>query len=262
MTPVGPSQPADGSDTPASDAPGGGRDEAAEAEGSDHERTSEFLLRRLEARVLPWLASRLPRRVVPDHMTLVGVVASAGIAVSYLMTNQDPAWLWAASAGLVVQWFGDSLDGTLARHRGIERPRYGFYLDHVVDAFSTVAIGLGLGLSPYMLLSVGLALVIGYLLLSINVYLETHVHGEFSFGYGWLGPTEARLLLIGLNTVAATLGPLEFEVAGVGATVFDVAGMAAALGMAGLLAVRVGRNLRRLARLEPPPEPGSGGGGT
>lgn len=234
-------------------------DDAGEDPGpgdSDHRRTSEHLLRRLEARLLPWLADRLPARVVPDHMTALGVAASIGVAASYLMTNRDPAWLWAASGFLVVQWFGDSLDGTLARHRGIERPRYGFYLDHVVDAFSTVAIGLGLGLSPYMLLSVALAIVIAYLVLSINVYLETCVHDEFSFGYGWLGPTEARLLLIGLNTVAATAGPLSFELMGVGATVFDVAGAAAALGMAGLLAVRVVGNLRRLARLEPPPEPG------
>lgn len=224
----------------------------------DHQRTSEFLLRRLEDRVLPWLAGRLPGRVVPDHMTALGVLASAGVAVCYVLTNQDPAWLWGASAGLVLQWFGDSLDGTLARYRGIERPRYGFYLDHVVDAFSTVAVGLGLGLSPYMLLSVALALVIGYLVLSINVYLETYVHDEFSFGYGWVGPTEARVLLIGLNTVAVTLGPLPFEVLGVGATLFDVAGAAAALAMAALLVVRVAGNLRRLARLEPPPEPRSG----
>lgn len=251
---------------PDDDGPGEGAQDGAAGGGpasgdSDHERTSDFLLRRLEARVLPWLAARLPRRVVPDHMTLLGVFASAGIAASYLLTNLDPAWLWAASAGLAVQWFGDSLDGTLARFRGIERPRYGFYLDHVVDAFSTVAIGLGLGLSPYMLLSVALALVIAYLVLSINVYLETHVHGEFSFGYGWLGPTEARLALIGLNTLAATLGPLRFAVAGVGVTAFDVFGAAAAAAMAGLLAARVTRNLRRLARLEPPPEPGSDVGG-
>lgn len=236
------------------------REDVETAEPSDHRRTSEHLLRRVEARVLPWLADRLPARVVPDHMTLLGVIASVGVAAAYLLTNRDPAWLWAASGFLAVQWFGDSLDGTLARRRGIERPRYGYYLDHVVDAFSTVAVGLGLGLSPYMLLSVALAIVIGYLVLSINVYLETHVHEEFSFGYGWLGPTEARLLLIGLNTVAATTGPLSFRVAGIEATAFDVAGAAGALAMAVLLAARVASNLRRLARLEPPPEPGEGGG--
>lgn len=224
-------------------------------EPADHDRSSRHLLQPLEARVLPWMAARLPRWTVPDHLTLLGVVAALGVGASYVLTNLDPAWLWGASAGLAVQWFGDSLDGTLARYRGIERPRYGFYLDHLVDAFSTVAIGLGLGLSPYMLLSVGLAIVVGYLLLSINVYLETHVHEEFSFGYGRLGPTEARLALIGLNTIAVTVGPLSFAALGVGATIFDVVGAGVALGMLGLLAIRVVGNLRRLARLEPPPEP-------
>ncbi len=231
------------------DAPAESRDAA------DHERSSRHLLQPFEARALPWLADRLPRRVLPDHLTLLGVAASLGIGASYVLTNEDPAWLWAASAGLVVHWFGDSLDGTLARHRGIERPRYGFYLDHLVDAVSTVAIGLGLGFSPYMLLSVGLAIVVAYLLLSINVYLETHVHEEFSFGYGRLGPTEARVALIALNTAAVTVGPMRFEALGVGATIFDVAGAAVALGMVGLLSFRAAANLRRLSRLEPPPGP-------
>jgi archaetidylinositol phosphate synthase len=236
---------------------------SAEGPAPEHERTSRFALRGLEARVLPWLAERLPARVTPDHMTALGVLASLGVAAAYVLSNRSPAWLWAASGALVVQWLGDSLDGTLARHRRIERPRYGFYLDHLVDAFSTFAIGLGLGLSPYMLLSVGLAIVVAYHLLSINVYLETYVYGEFSFGYAWLGPTEARLVLIGLNTLALTVGPLPFGVAGAGATVFDVAGGAAALGMLCLLGARVVVNLRRLARLEPAGRrvagPGAGG---
>ena len=115
---------------------------------------------------------------MPDHLTLLGILAATWIAVAYALSNRNEAWLWAASAGLVVHWFGDSLDGTLARVRKIERPRYGFYLDHLTDAYSTTAIGIGLGLSPYMLLSVGLAIVIAYLVLSINVYLETHAFGE------------------------------------------------------------------------------------
>lgn len=229
-----------------------------EGEGR-HDRASRFVLARWETRLLRRMAGALPPGVVPDHLTLLGVLGSAGVAVSYMLTNQDPAWLWAASAALVVQWAGDSLDGTLARVRAIQRPRYGFYLDHVVDAFSTVAVGLGLGLSPYMLLSVGLAIVIAYLMLSINVYLETHVYGEFDIGYGWLGPTEARIVLVGLNTAAVAVGPLPFTLAGVEMTIFDVGGMATAAGMVGLLAVRIARNLGRLARLEPPPEPGEGG---
>lgn len=216
-----------------------------------HARTSEFLLARFEKRVLPAMAARLPAWVMPDHLTGLGMLASLGIGLCYALTNRHEAWLWAVNGLLVVQWFGDSLDGTLARFRKIERPRYGFYLDHLTDAFSTLAIGLGLGFSPYMLLAVGLAIVVAYLILSINVYLETHVFETFSFGYGMLGPTEVRVILIALNTTALLIGPLAFRVLGVGATVFDLAGTAAALGMIGLLFVRATRNLRTLAALEP-----------
>jgi phosphatidylglycerophosphate synthase len=217
-----------------------------------HERTSEFVLARFERRVLPRMAAALPAWAMPDHLTLVGLLASTGIAVAYLLSNRNELWLWAASALLIVQWFGDSLDGNLARYRRIERPRYGYYLDHFTDAYSTLAIGLGLGLSPYMLLSVGLAIVIAYLILSINVYLETHVYSRFSFSYGSLGPTEVRLILIGLNTAALLIGPLPFRVLGLGATVFDVAGLLATAAMLTLLGVRVAHNLRTLGRLEPP----------
>jgi len=217
-----------------------------------HERKSVFLLARFERWALPRIAAALPRWVVPDHLTFLGVLAATWIAVAYALSNRSEHWLWAASAGLVVHWFGDSLDGTLARVRKIERPRYGYYLDHLTDAYSTAAIGIGLGLSPYMLLSVGLAIVIAYLILSINVYLETHVLGEFQFGYGWMGPTEARVILIALNTLALFRPPLPFHVGVVGATVFDVIGALVALAMAGLLLARVVKNLRRLSALEPP----------
>jgi len=219
---------------------------------ADAERQSTFITTRFERWALPRLAASLPRWVVPDHLTGLGVLAATGVAVGYMLTTRNPHWLWLVNAAIVVHWFGDSLDGTLARVRKIERPRYGFYLDHLTDAYSTTAIGLGLGFSPYMLLAVGLAIVIGYLVLSINVYLETHVYGKFRYGYGILGPTEARLILIGLNLVALLIGPIPFHLKGIGMTVFDVLGIAAALSMAGLLARRVFRNLADLARAEPP----------
>ena len=221
-------------------------------ESGRHERTSEFVLKRFERWALPRLAARLPSWVMPDHLTVLGLLASTAIGAAYALSNRHEAWLWVVNAALVMNWFGDSLDGTLARYRRIERPRYGYYLDHLTDAYSTLAIGLGLGFSPYMLVAVGLAIVIAYLLLSINVYLETHVFEEFSFSYGNLGPTEVRVLLIVLNITALSVGPLPFDVLGVEATVFDVFGLGAASTMIVLLLVRAAGNLRALARLEPP----------
>jgi len=216
-----------------------------------HKRLAGFALARFEAWALPRLAAALPERVMPDHLTALGLLASTGIAASYMLTNRSPMWLWVASGLLVVQWYGDSLDGTLARFRKTERPRYGFYLDHLTDAYSTLAIGLGLGFSPYMLLAVGLAITIAYLLLSVNVYLETHVFGEFKLGHGVLGPTEARVLLIVLNTAIAVLGPMRFRVMGVPFTPYDVLGLLGVAAMVGLLLSRASRNLRALAALEP-----------
>jgi archaetidylinositol phosphate synthase len=210
-------------------------------------REKKFLLAGPEARVLEWIARRLPSAVKPDHLTALGVVAAIGIAAAYVLSNGDKTWLWAASALLVIHWLGDSLDGTLARVRKAERPRYGYYLDHLVDAFATAAIGIGLGLSPHMLLAVGLAIVIAYLILSINTYLETQAFGTFTLGYGRLGPTEARLMLIGLNT-ALVLGA-GIEVLGV--SLLDAAGIGIAAAMIIALIARAARNLRKLAELEP-----------
>src|SRR5919112_3372011 len=214
-----------------------------EAAAMDAPRSKEFLLARHEGRVLEWIARRLPARVMPDHMTALGVLAAFGIAGAYLLSNGDKAWLWAASALLVVHWLGDSLDGTLARVRRIERPRYGYYLDHLVDALATAVIGLGLGLSPWMLLAVGLGIVVAYLVLSINTYLETYAFGVFTLGYGRLGPTEARLMLIAVNTVLA-LGASTFGI-------LDVLGIALVAVMIAALVGRAGRNLKRLSELEP-----------
>jgi archaetidylinositol phosphate synthase len=218
---------------------------------ADAPRDKQFLLARREARVLEWIARRLPSWVMPDHLTALGVVAAVGIAAAYLLSNGDSVWLWAASGLLVVHWLGDSLDGTLARVRKIERPTYGYYLDHLVDAIATALIGLGLGLSPYMLLSVGLVIVIAYLVLSINTYLETYAFGVFTLGYGRVGPTEVRILLIGVNTLLAFGVGLGFHVGGLGLTVLDLIGLGIAGVMLTTLIGRASRNLRELAAREP-----------
>ncbi len=233
------------------DALPGSHDPTVSETPAQHTRTAGFVLARFEKWALPRLARKLPGRVLPDHLTLLGLAAATAIGAGYVLSNRDPAWLWAVNAALVAHWFGDSLDGTLARVRHIERPRYGFYVDHISDAYATFAIGLGMGLSPFMLLGTSLAIVVAYLVLSINVYLETYLFGEFRYGYGVVGPTEARILLIGLNLTALAARGLPFNLFGIGMTVFDIAGIAAAGGMAALLAARVGRNLRTLAALEP-----------
>jgi len=224
---------------------------ATPKKGVEAEREPNFLFAPLERRFLPWLANKLPRWILPDDMTALGVLAAFGVCAAYQLSNQGRGWLWVASALLVLQWVGDSLDGTLARVRKIQRPKYGYYLDHIVDAIATAAIGLGLGLSPFMLLSIGALIVVGYLILSINVYLESMAFGRFRLGYGYLGPTEIRAILILLNTALALDLGLDFTILELKMTVLDVIGLAIVGVMLTLLCVRVFGNLRELAREEP-----------
>lgn len=219
---------------------------------ADAPREPRFLLAGLERRALRWIATRLPRWIVPDHLTALALLAALGIGACYLASNSESAWLWAVNALLVVHWLGDSLDGTLARVRRIERPRYGYYLDHLSDAVATALIGIGLGLSPHMLLSTGLIVVIAYLILSINTYLETHVFGVFTLGYGYVGPTEARLALFVLNGFLAAGVGLGVTVGDLGLGPFDFLGLGAAGVMTVALVARAAGNLARLAEQEPP----------
>jgi archaetidylinositol phosphate synthase len=205
-------------------------------------REKAFLLARPEQRLLEAIARRLPARVLPDHLTAVALLAAAGFAAA-----GAAGALWVAAGLVVVHWLGDSLDGTLARVRRAERPRYGYYLDHLADAVATALIGLGLGLSPYMHLVVALVLVVAYLGASINTYLETEAFGRLRLGYGRLGPTEARLALLGV-LVAIGCGA---HVTVLGLSLLDLACLAVAGGLALAVAARAAGNLRTLARLEP-----------
>jgi phosphatidylglycerophosphate synthase len=215
-------------------------------------REMTFLLAAPERRLLRWIAARLPRAWMPDHLTAIGVLGAVLTAVGYALSPRHPGWLWLASGGLFVNWFGDSLDGTLARVRQIERPKYGYYIDHMVDAVNTAVIGAGVGLSPYVGLPIAMVLVILYLCLSINVYLESSVFGLFELGFGIFGPTEVRLLLVlantGLFAGASWAGLTGAEVARIANVVFVV--VCLALGYALLARFRI--NLIRLSRMEPP----------
>lgn len=205
-------------------------------------REKTFLLARPEQRLLEAVARRLPAWVRPDHLTGLALAAAVAFAVAAATGR------FGIAAGLlVVHWLGDSLDGTLARVRKAERPRYGYYLDHLADAVATALIGLGLGLSAHMHLWTGLVLVVAYLALSINSYLETQALGRFSLGYGRLGPTEARIGLIALLSAAAA--GVSVSVAGLMLLDLVALGAAAVMGVAFL--ARAAGNLRVLAEREP-----------
>jgi archaetidylinositol phosphate synthase len=164
-----------------------------------HKRVNDILLGPLERPALSWLAAHMPAWVSPDTCTWIGVLGAVVILAGYALSRFDRNFLWLASFGFLLNWFGDSLDGTLARHRHIERPVYGFFVDHTVDAFNEVMIFLGLGLTLYVRFDIACLILIGYLLLSVLVYVRTCVAGEFKISYGKLGPTEFRVVAILLN---------------------------------------------------------------
>lgn len=201
-----------------------------------HRRILDTFTGPLERRLLHWIAARLPGWVTPDVLTAVGVIGGLIIFAAYLLSQRSPAFLWLASFGFVVNWFGDSLDGTLARVRKIERPVYGFYIDHAVDAYIEILVFLGLGLSPYVRFDLAAAALIAYMLLSVLVYLRTCVKGEFTISYGRLGPTEARLIAIGANTLVFFIGNPRLQLFSMNLTIYDWV-VAAITGLIGVIAV-------------------------
>jgi len=172
----------------------------------DHKRVNDILLGPLERPALQWLAAHLPARATPDHMTIIGIVGALIIMISYGLSWFHPAFLWLATLGFIINWIGDSLDGTLARYRHIERPKFGFYIDHVTDVLTEIIIILGLGLTPYISFPVASLCCIAYITMSVLVYVRMNVMGEFKISYGKLGPTEVRVLAIILNTVMFFVG--------------------------------------------------------
>ncbi|MBQ6437603.1 MAG: CDP-alcohol phosphatidyltransferase family protein [Bacteroidales bacterium] len=164
-------------------------------------RIQTSLLNGVEKKVLLWLAKRQPKWVDPDFLTLIGFIGALVIAAGYILSNCNANYLWLASLGFVINWYGDSLDGTLARYRKRQRPVYGFYLDHTMDAINETIMFMGVGISPFMRFDLSCILLILYLMLTLNVAMNAHLRGEFRLTYAKLGPTEFRLICIIANTV-------------------------------------------------------------
>ncbi len=217
-----------------------------------HVREHGSILADVEQRALVWMARRLPRRINADHLTALGLLAMAGVGASYWASRWHEPALLGAVAGLAINWFGDSLDGTVARVRNQQRPRYGFYVDHVVDVTSMLLLCVGLALSPHMSPVVALLLLAAYLMVSAEAYLATHACGVFRVSLLKVGPTELRILLAAGTLRLLTHGS-EVDLFGGARLLFDVGGAAAVAGLFGALVFSAVRNGLALYRAEPLP---------
>lgn len=172
-------------------------------------RIQTSVLNDLEKKVLLWLAQRQPSWMTSDILTFIGTCGSVLIAAGYILSARDVNWLWLSTFGFAVNWYGDSLDGTLARYRNCQRPVYGYYIDHTVDAVNEFIMFLGVGLSGLMHLELALLIFALYLMLTINVSINAHLRKEFRLTYAGMGPTEFRLIMMLVNTLFIFIRPLN-----------------------------------------------------
>jgi archaetidylinositol phosphate synthase len=205
-------------------------------------RIQQSLSAGYEKRLLIWMAQRTPAAINSDHLTALGFAAQLLTGAAYALSAYNRAWLIAAIAFLALNWLGDSLDGTLARVRQQQRPRYGFYVDHILDSIGSVALMAGLALSGYMSWPIAIAILVLFLLLSIQSYLATYTLGEFRMSFWNFGPTELRLLL-----VAGNLALFRWQTVMHGHyKLFDFGGAIGAIAMAAMFLFHTAQNIVRL----------------
>lgn len=219
------------------------------SEISQHKRVNDILLGPLERPALHWLAAHMPAWITPDICTLIGLGGAVITLTGYGLSNVHPGFLWLASLGFFINWFGDSLDGTLARFRHIERPRYGYFVDHTTDAVVQVIVFLGVGLSPYVTYNIACLALVGYLVLSILVYLRTYIAGEFKISYAGLGPTESRAVAVLLNIVMFFFGLQTIQLGQQVFSLYDIPVLVVALVLFGFFTDTAIKETRRLAAL-------------
>ena len=162
-------------------------------------RIQTSILNPLEKKVLVWLAQRMPAWVNSDMLTFIGFLGALVMAAGYALSNLNLNWLWLSCLGLVMNWFGDSLDGSLARVRNTQRKTYGFFIDHNVDVINETIMFISVGCSPLVNMSFAMLALVAYFMLSIYVYIDCHLKGEMRLTYGGLGPTEFRIILFLVN---------------------------------------------------------------
>lgn len=224
-------------------------------------RIQTSILNGIERKVLVWLAERQPRWVVSDTLTFVGFLGSVIIALGYILTNLDYRWLWLASLGFVINWYGDSLDGSVARVRKTQRPVYGFYIDHTMDVINEIFMLVGVGLSVLMRFDIAMLILVLYLALTINVDTNAHLKNEFKLTYGGFGPTEFRILVIIVNTLFIFIRPLREFVAditlfghSISLSAMDIFGIAVLAILTIIYIATVVSDARGYAKADPMPE--------
>ena len=218
-----------------------------------HVREHGSFLASAEKRVLVAMARRLPAQVTSDHLSLLALVALAGAGGAFAAMRATPWASIGVVAALVLNWLGDSLDGTLARVRNQQRPRYGYYVDHVIDIAGTACMLIGLAVSPLMTPAMAMALLAAYLLVAAEAYLMTHAAGVFRMSFLGFGPTELRIVLA-VGVLRAASNPwLSFGTLG-NVRLFDLGGVVAIAGLAGAFVVSAIRNGRALYEAEPLPQ--------
>lgn len=224
-------------------------------------RIQTSVLNGVEKKALLWLAERQPKWVNSDTLTFIGFIGSVIIAAGYILSNYNINFLWLASLGLVINWYGDSLDGTLARFRKQQRPVYGFYLDHTMDAINETFMFMGVGLSPFMRFDLSCILLAIYLMLTLNVSMNAHLKGEFRLTYAKLGPTEFRLIVIIVNAILVFDKPLNtwsYELPWLSSTLefhaLDVVGIAILIVLVLIYIVTIAQDLRYYSKVDPKPK--------
>jgi phosphatidylglycerophosphate synthase len=219
----------------------------------DAVRIQNSILSKAEKRVLIWIAKRLPRWISSDHLSWLGLFGAFIAGGGYFLSNWGKEFLWISSLGFFVNWYGDSLDGTLARVRNKQRPVYGFFLDHNIDGLTGLIICIGAGVSPFISFSVAMLILAGYYLLTIFTHINTYLKGEFKISYGGFGPTELRIVIVLINTLFIYL-PTDYPpvtLFGISIKIFDLIAIFVALVLFALYFYYFFTEKRKFEKIDP-----------